>query len=146
MGSALGIAVLGTVLFTSLGREVSNRLATLGVGAGQRAALAAAVRNSGGAAIPALGHLPGGAALVHAAGLAMTAAARDAAWFAASFVAVGLLATFALPRAQAAATLEERGAAGRPAVRAPEQEPTSGSEPEREPALEPDVVGGSVSA
>lgn len=145
VGSALGIAVLGTVLFTSLGREVSNRLATLGVGAGQRAALAAAVRNSGGAAIPALGHLPGGAALVHAAGLAMTAAARDAAWFAASFVAVGLLATFALPRAQGTATLEERGAAGRPAVRAPEQEPTSESEPERDPALEPDVVGGSLS-
>ena len=86
------------------------------------------------------------AALVHAAGLAVTAAARDAAWFAASFVAVGLLATFALPRAQAAATLEERGAAGRPEVQAPEQEPTSGSEPEQEPALEPDVVGGSVSA
>ena len=95
--------------------------------------------------VPALGYLQGGAALVHAAGLAVTAAARDAAWFAASFVAVGLLATFALPRAQAAATLDERGAAGPPAVRAPEREPTSGSEPERDPALEPDVVGGSVS-
>jgi MFS family permease len=54
VGSALGIAVLGTILVTGLADDTSRRLDVAGVPRPQRDALAAAVKSSAGTSIAAL--------------------------------------------------------------------------------------------
>ncbi len=99
VGSALGIALLGTMLVVTLGTRTRAELDTVpGLTATQRDAVAATVRGSAGAAIPALRSRPGGAAAGDAAIRALSAATRDVAVTAAGVLIIGLLATLALPR------------------------------------------------
>lgn len=88
LGSALGIAVLGTVLFTSLGSSLTDRLDGVPGAAG----IVDAVRESAGGAIAGLGD----PALADAARAALTDGARSAAWTAVAFLVLGLLATLRL--------------------------------------------------
>ncbi len=98
LGSALGIALLGTLLVTSLGAAFADRLAGLAeVPETVRALAHDLVRASAGVAIPALAGLPGGDALVAAAREAMSAAARLTTFAAAGVILVGLVATAGLP-------------------------------------------------
>ena len=95
IGSALGIAVLGTVLFTSVGASLDAKLADVpGLPESARTQVVDAVVDSAGAAIPAL----------EAQSPEIAAAARDAfsegtrysAFAAAGFLVLGLLATLRL--------------------------------------------------
>src|SRR6185312_12469743 len=91
IGSALGIAILGTVLFAGLGTLLSDRLTDMGMPAQANAAIVAAVTDSAGTAIPALDQQPGGAPVKAAAEEAFTTATRYTAFTAAGFLVVGLL-------------------------------------------------------
>jgi EmrB/QacA subfamily drug resistance transporter len=99
VGSAFGIAILGTVLFTALGAQLSQRLSGLpGMTAGDRSALVAAVRQSAGAVISQLAASPRTAAAAAAAKEAFSQATRLTAVTAAIFLTLGLLASFSLGR------------------------------------------------
>ena len=104
VGSALGIAVLGTLLFTGTQASLENRLADLDISQSQSVAVVEAVVDSAGSAIPTLN-----ADLVaqqvseelaekitKAAGDAFTDGAQWAAWAAAGFLFLGLGSTFNL--------------------------------------------------
>lgn len=94
IGSALGIAVLGTVLFTSLGSTLEARLDASGVPADQRDGIVSLVVDSAGSAIPSLdAQSPDVAADARAA---FSDATKFAAFTAAGFLAIGLLATLRL--------------------------------------------------
>ncbi len=99
VGSALGIAILGTILISTLGTGVSSRLGQQvpSLPAPQREAISTAVRESGGSAIVELRARPGSEAVVHAASQALAASASIVAYTAAGFVLVGLLVTPGLP-------------------------------------------------
>jgi len=98
IGSALGTAILGTVLFVSLAHHTDQNLqAVPGLTDDQRSAISHAVEQSAGTIIPALGHKPGGEAVAVAAGEAFATAIRLTALTAAAFVFLGLLATLKLP-------------------------------------------------
>ena len=92
-GSALGIAVLGTVLFTSLGGGLDSRLEG-SVPDATRAKVVDLVVDSAGAAIPALEKQSPAAAT--AAREAFSDATRYAAFSAAGFLTLGLLTTLSL--------------------------------------------------
>jgi EmrB/QacA subfamily drug resistance transporter len=110
LGSALGIAVLGSVLFTELGRSLTERLG----GAPGTVGLVDAVRESAGGGITGLAADPATAAVADAARAALTDGARTAAWTAAAFLVLGL-----------AASLRLRSTPAPPAPHAPG--PTSGT-------------------
>jgi hypothetical protein len=92
-GSALGIAILGTVLFTSLGTNLDEELEPF-VPEPQRAQVVDAVVDRAGAAIQAIEAQSPEAA--QAAREAFSDATRASALTAAGFLAVGLLATISL--------------------------------------------------
>lgn len=104
VGSALGIAVLGTVLFTGTQLSLEQRLDELSVPSSQIAIVTDAVVESAGSAIPGLeaGLLanqiePGLAAEIkEAAGDAFTDGAKWSAWAAAGFLLLGFASTFNL--------------------------------------------------
>lgn len=99
IGSALGTAVLGTVLFVTLGSETATNAARVsGVTHAQAQQVADTVQVTAGTAIPGLAAHPGGAELVAAAGEAFAAAMRTTAFVAATCVLLGLVATLWLPR------------------------------------------------
>ncbi|MBX9718009.1 MAG: DHA2 family efflux MFS transporter permease subunit [Microbacteriaceae bacterium] len=94
IGSALGIAVLGTVLFTSLGSALDSQLDAAGLPPEAREGIVSAVVDSAGSAIPGLdAESPEVAA---EARQAFSDATRFAAFTAAGFLAIGLLATLRL--------------------------------------------------
>lgn len=94
VGSALGIAVLGTVLFTSLGGALDNRLQADGLPVEARDGIVTAVVDSAGSAIPGLeAQSPD---VADAARTAFSDATRYSAFAAAGFLALGLLATMRL--------------------------------------------------
>jgi hypothetical protein len=98
VGSALGIAILGTILLSSLGNGVSDRLrAVPNLPPAQQAAISEGVRASGGSAIVALRGRSGSEPVVHAASDALAASTRYAAFTAAGFVLIGLVLTSRLP-------------------------------------------------
>ncbi len=98
VGSALGVAILGTILITTLGTGIRDRLrAVPRLTPAGRTAIAGAVRASGGSAIVGLRARPGSRPIVTAASDALTASARLVALTAAGFVAVGLVFTLGLP-------------------------------------------------
>jgi EmrB/QacA subfamily drug resistance transporter len=94
IGSALGIAILGTILFTSAGTALDARLVGRNLPEAARTQVVNAVVDSAGAAIPALEK--------HSADVAMDAkiafsdATRYAAFSAAGFLVLGFLATLRL--------------------------------------------------
>ena len=92
-GSALGIAVLGTVLFTSLGSSLDASLDG-SVPDAARATVVNAVVDSAGAVIPALDEQS--PAVAAAARQSFSDATRYAAFSAAGFLTLGLLATISL--------------------------------------------------
>ncbi len=102
VGSALGVAVLGTILLTQLGSRTASALAAIpGLPTTAQEQITHVVRSSGGSAISSLGTMPGGAAVVRAASTAAADAASIVALCAAGFILIGLLATMALPRRSA---------------------------------------------
>ncbi|MDR6610843.1 MFS transporter [Leifsonia sp. 1010] len=96
IGSALGIAVLGTVLFASATAVFDAKLDDRGVPSPQRDQLVSAVVDSSGAAIAGLEKNPQTAALAADAKEAFSDGTRWAAFAAAGFLVVGLLATVSL--------------------------------------------------
>jgi EmrB/QacA subfamily drug resistance transporter len=99
VGSALGIAILGTILFASLLSETKANLATVpGLPAQARAAIAQAVDQSAGQALTGLKADPASAAVVRPIEDAFVTAGRSAGFGALGFVLVGLLLSLLLPR------------------------------------------------
>ncbi|MFE9581557.1 DHA2 family efflux MFS transporter permease subunit [Nocardia sp. NPDC006044] len=103
LGSALGIAVLTTVFFTTLNSGLRERLSDSGQPAGTVDQLAQAVTDSAGAAIGPLGQNPQTAAVADAARQAMTDAIACTGYLAAGFVLLGVVATFLIPHPRASA-------------------------------------------
>jgi len=102
VGSAFGIAILGTVLFSTLGAQLSHKLAGIpGIPAGQRTAIVTAVKQSAGAAIAHLAASPRTAPVAAMAKDAFSQATRLTAFCAAFFLALGLLASLSLGRGSA---------------------------------------------
>jgi EmrB/QacA subfamily drug resistance transporter len=97
IGSAMGTAVLGTVLFLSLNSQTAQRVEELGIPAAQSGQIADVVEQSAGTAIPGLDQPPGSPQVQQAASEAFAASVRVTAFAAAGFVFLGLLATLALP-------------------------------------------------
>ena len=104
VGSALGVAVLGTLLFTGTQSSLEQRLSDLEVPTAQSVVLVDAVVDSAGSAIPGLTdglvaeQVPQALAedITHAAGEAFTDGAKLAAWSAAGFLLLGFASTFYL--------------------------------------------------
>lgn len=97
VGSALGIAVLGTVLFTALGQQLNNSLEQVpGVPEAMREEVVSGVVASAGSIIPALAENPATAPVADAAGEALSTATGWAAYVAAGFLILGLAASFSL--------------------------------------------------
>jgi len=104
VGSALGVAVLGTLLFTGTQSSLEQRLSDLEVPTAQSVVLVDAVVDSAGSAIPGL--TDGLVAeqvtqalaedITNAAGEAFTDGAKLAAWSAAGFLLLGFASTFYL--------------------------------------------------
>ena len=106
IGSALGIAVIGTMLFAGTGTSLENRLDDLGVASSIQAGVVDAVVDSAGAAIPQISKSllttqvdqTTADAVQSASGEAFTDGARIAAYFAAGFLVLGFLSSFRLGR------------------------------------------------
>ena len=96
VGSALGVAILGTVLFTTTGGVLASSLDDAGVPAAERDQIVNAVVDSAGGAIAGLGENPQTAPFADDAKAAFSDGTRAAAFTAAGFLAVGLLATLSL--------------------------------------------------
>jgi EmrB/QacA subfamily drug resistance transporter len=92
IGSALGIAILGTILFTSAGTTLDARLSNLPDT--QRTQIVNAVVDSAGAAIPGLEKQS--PAIAQDARIAFSDATRFSAFSAAGFLVLGFLATLRL--------------------------------------------------
>lgn len=97
LGSALGVALLGGLLIGNLGSGLSASLAETSMPAAQQAQIVHVVKQSAGAAIPSLEHQPGAAAAAPLARDAMVSAAKETTGLASGVLALGLLATLALP-------------------------------------------------
>ncbi|PSL39151.1 EmrB/QacA subfamily drug resistance transporter [Labedella gwakjiensis] len=112
IGSALGIAVLGTVLYTSAGLQLDASLADRGVPESQRSEIVDQVVDSSGAAIAGLEQDPSMADVVTDAKQAFSDGTRYSAFAAAGFLCVGFAATFRLgtKRDEERAAAEQRAA------------------------------------
>ncbi|BDZ42241.1 MFS transporter [Paraoerskovia sediminicola] len=96
LGSALGIAILGTVLFTTTGSTLDTRLDDMGVPPAQADQAVTAVVDSSGGAIAGLDADPATQPVAEAARESLTDGARWSAYAAAGFLLLGLAATFSL--------------------------------------------------
>ena len=104
IGSAMGIAVLGTLLFTGTQSSLESKLAATDVPADQQSLIVDAVVDSAGSAIPGIAdalvanHVPQDIAdgIQTDAGDAFTDGAKLAAWSAAFFLLLGFGSTFNL--------------------------------------------------
>ncbi|OFE14172.1 multidrug transporter [Humibacillus sp. DSM 29435] len=96
VGSALGIAILGTVLFTITGSQLQNKLADSGLPSTAQTQIVDAVVESAGGAIPGLAKNPATAAVAPIAEQAFSDATRAAAFTASGFLVLGLLASLSL--------------------------------------------------
>lgn len=98
LGSALGIAILGTVLFTALGDRTSERLASVAaLPPAARAGIVRALDESAGQALVAFRTRPEAPLVVPAIEAAFSEAARAAGYVAFSFVTLGLLLSLLIP-------------------------------------------------
>ncbi|GAA2614840.1 DHA2 family efflux MFS transporter permease subunit [Paractinoplanes durhamensis] len=102
LGSALGIAVLTTVFFSALGRDVKDTLSGGPIPSDQIDRFAATVTDSAGAAIAPLAADPATAAVADAARDAMAHGIAIGSYLAAGLLALGLLATLLIPAARPA--------------------------------------------
>ena len=100
IGSALGIAILGTILFSSLETQFEERMPE-DVPASAQIVIVDAVVDSAGSAIPSLDVNFPGTGIPEAAREAFSEATRFSAYAAAGFLTLGLLATVSLtPRSR----------------------------------------------
>lgn len=97
LGSALGIAVLGTVLYATAGSVTADAIADAGTPPAQASVLAQAIVDSSGGLIAGL-DADGQTAAADAGRAGFTAGTRDAAFAAAGALVVGLAATATLGR------------------------------------------------
>ncbi|MFC8583012.1 DHA2 family efflux MFS transporter permease subunit [Streptomyces sp. NPDC057217] len=117
LGSALGIAALTTVFFSSLSTKLHDRLTGMGLPAGQAEQFSGAVTDSAGAAIGPLAANPQTTAVADAARAAMTDGVVLGGYIAAGFVLLGLIASFLIPSAPAGADpAADSSAAKEPAI------------------------------
>ncbi|MDC7804438.1 DHA2 family efflux MFS transporter permease subunit [Sphingomonas sp. BLCC-B65] len=98
VGSALGIAILGTVLFTGTAGILSSSLDDRGLPAQERDQIVSAVVDSSGGAIAGLAANPATAPIAADAKAAFSDATRLSAFTAGGFLVVGLFATIPLGR------------------------------------------------
>ncbi|WP_065571402.1 DHA2 family efflux MFS transporter permease subunit [Microbacterium oleivorans] len=96
VGSALGVAILGTVLFTTTGGVLAASLDDASVPSAAADKVVTAVVDSAGAAIAGLEADPSQAQVADAARTAFSDGTRASALTAAGFLVIGLGATFAL--------------------------------------------------
>jgi EmrB/QacA subfamily drug resistance transporter len=102
LGSALGVALLGGLLIARLAAGTRDNLTALGLPGQVVDSVASAVKETAGIAIAGLQTKPGGQVVATAASDAMVAASRVTLFAAAAALALGVLATIALPRAASA--------------------------------------------
>ncbi|MDJ0355914.1 MFS transporter [Paenarthrobacter sp. PH39-S1] len=102
IGSALGIAVLGTILFTTATVQLDNSLKDRLVPEPSRSEVVSAVVESSGAAIAGLENNTQTLAVADAGRKAFSNGTKYSAYAAAGFLAIGLLATLSLGRGTAA--------------------------------------------
>ncbi len=96
LGSALGIAVLGTILFTSTAGLLTNSLNEMKLPEEQVTSIVDAVVDSSGAAIVPLEKDPQTAPIAEKAKIAFSDATRLGAYSAAGFLVIGLVSTLSL--------------------------------------------------
>ncbi len=104
VGSALGIAILGTALFTTLRSGTESRLSEEIAADPSVAGLVDGVSGSAGALISELAENPATAAIAEAAREALTQGVSVAAWLGVVALVVGLLTTIPLGRRDASTT------------------------------------------
>lgn len=102
LGSALGIAVLTTVFFTTLGSQLQSDLTESGTPAAQSEEISTTVTDSAGAAIAPLAQDPQTADIADSARAAMTEGISLGGYIAAGFVLLALLATALIPNTKQA--------------------------------------------
>jgi EmrB/QacA subfamily drug resistance transporter len=96
LGAALGIAILGTILFSTTSSVLTAALDDRGLPSAQRDQIVSAVVDSAGGAIAGLEQSPQTHALAGDAKAAFSLGTRYATFAAAGFLVVGLAATFSL--------------------------------------------------
>jgi EmrB/QacA subfamily drug resistance transporter len=98
VGSALGIAVLGTLLIVGLSTRTATGLeAVPGLPAAARQGITEAIRGSAGAALPSFRQTPGSEQVVRVVEDAFVASARVVALAGAGFILLGLVAAARMP-------------------------------------------------
>jgi MFS family permease len=103
VGSALGIAILGTLLVVGLGTRTESRLADIDtIPAEAKAAITRVVRTTAGAALPGIREMPDSAEIVAAIEESFVESARVVALTAAGFILLGFGAASRLPNRTAA--------------------------------------------
>ena len=100
LGSALGIAALTTVFFSTLSSNLRDRLVDAGLSADQAERFGDAVTDSAGAVIEPLGANPDTAFVADAARDAMTHGLALGSYLAAGFLVLGVIATALIPNTQ----------------------------------------------
>ncbi|QRY62014.1 DHA2 family efflux MFS transporter permease subunit [Gordonia sp. PDNC005] len=103
LGSALGIAILTTVFFTTLGSRVSDQLTADGMDASEAGQHADTITSTAGAAIEGFAAAPGTAPVADAGRVAMTDGIMVGGYIAAGFVFLGLVASLLIPAMNSAA-------------------------------------------
>jgi EmrB/QacA subfamily drug resistance transporter len=98
LGSALGIAVLGTILFTSAQLQLTSSLTDAGMPDAQVTATVSAVIDSAGGAIMAFDADPATRSIADSAKQAISDGTRNGAFAAAGFLVLGFFSTLALGR------------------------------------------------
>lgn len=96
LGAAIGIAILGATLLAGLGTTTSA-LTERGVPQAQAEQVTADLRATAGTSLPSLADEPNGDVLVEGASQGFATAIQLTSWVAATWVTVGLAATFLLP-------------------------------------------------
>lgn len=98
LGSALGVAILGTVLIGTLGRATAANMATTTIPPAIQTQTVAVVKQSAGAVIPVLKKMPFTREAGNAAAAGMIRASKITTSIAAIIIGIGLLFTLALPK------------------------------------------------
>ena len=98
IGSALGVAILGTILATVIYAQSKQNLERAGLPADRAAQVATTMERSAGTALPGIAAGPGGDALAPPLEQAFSDATRSTGIAAALFILVGLASSFLLPR------------------------------------------------
>ncbi len=98
LGAALGIAVLGTILFSTTASALGTRLDERGIPTDERDQIVASVVDSAGGAIAGLEQSPSTADVADDAKAALSDGTRAASFAAAAFLTLGLGATLSLGR------------------------------------------------